>query len=238
MMLVEAEPREWVVVARVSTNDDLVLPSRIDFRSCELVDGELRARVQATSSDEAEQEAELVFQRAAWSLLLASRRYYRFEISHSRSLTGKPFETIHVMGSLEERLSDQETTRAVELCGILQEVRPRPRRLEMALSDLQCAMAEGTPFAFVHLHRCLEQIKEFFNGWRAVHSNLNVSEGYLMYISTRRHSPEFGTAHAPVKRGPRTTITGEEIGEGISRAVEVLKRFLYFLTDRPVGEPR
>jgi hypothetical protein len=238
MMAVEAGSAEWLVVANVTTDGVLVLPGRIDFPNCELVNGELRAQVAATSSDEAKEQAETLFRGAVWSLLLASQRYCHFETNYVRNVTGKPSRTIYVTGSVDEKLTDEDTRRAIELYGMLQDVSALPGRLKMALSDLQCAMSDGTPFAFVHLHRCLEQIKAFFGGWPAMRADLNLSEGYLMYISTRRHDPQFGTAHAPVKRGPRARITGEEIREGILRAVEVLKRFLYFLTDRPVGEPR
>lgn len=233
MRVVPTNIQRWLVVATVE--GPVVVP-RIDFGQCRVVNDELRTRVSAASSDEAAQKAEALFQRAVWSLLLSSRRNYHFKLTHVKSLAERGPQTIHVTDTLRLRLTPEDTGTAIELYELLRTIRRAPRRLEMALSDLQCAMADGTPFAFVHLHRCLEQIKEFFNGWRAVHSNLNVSEGYLMYISTRRHSPEFGTAHAPVKRGPRTRITGEEIREGISRAVELLKRFLCFLTGRPVGE--
>jgi hypothetical protein len=235
MMVVEAGTGEWLVVATV--DGPVVLP-RIDFAQCQIVKGELRARVSAASSDEAKQKAETLFRRATWSLLLSSRRQYDFKVSRVKSLAEKGSQTIYVTDTLRVRLTPEDTATAVELYELLRTIRPAQRRLEMGLSDLQCAMSDGTPFAFVHLHRCLEQIKEFFGGWPAMRADLNLSEGYLRYVTTRRSGPEFGTAHAPVKRGPRTRITRKEIREGTSRAVEVLKRFLYFLADRPVGELR
>ncbi len=237
-MAVEAGAGEWLAVASVSTEGVLVLPSRVDFPDCQLVNGELRARVVAAASDDAKEKAEVLFRDAVWSLLLASRRYCGFETSYVKNLMGEPSRTIYVAGSVDERLTDEETGEAIELCRMLEDARPRSRRVEMALGDLQCALADGTPFAFVHLHRCLEQIKEFFGSWPAMRSDLNLSEEYVRYVTKRRSSPEFGTAHAPVKRGALRTIAAEEIREGISRAVEVLKRFLCFLTGRAVGELR
>jgi len=235
-MTVEAVTGEWLVVASVSMEGVLVLPARLDFPDCQLVNGELRARVPAASSDDAKEKAEVLFRGAVWSLLLASRRYCSFETSYVKNLTGKPSRAIYVTGSVDESLTDEETSEAIELYRMVEDARPRSRRVEMALSDLQCALADPTPFAFVHLHRCLEQIKEFFGRWPAMRGDLNLSEEYVRYVTTRRSSPEFGTAHAPVKRGPRAMITGEEIREGISRTVEILQRFLCFLTGRPVGE--
>ena len=234
MRMAPTNTQRWLVIAAVE--GPVVLP-RIDFPRCRIVNGEMRTRVSATSSDEAKKEAEVLFQRATWSLLLSSRRHYNFKVGSVKSLAESGARTIYAAATLRLRLTPEDTATAIELYKLLRAIRPAPRRLQMALSDLQDAIADGTPFAFVHLHRCLEQIKEYFGGWEPMRRELKVSKRRRRYITTRRSRPEFGIAHAPLKRGPRTTLTPEEIRKGISVGVEVVKRFVLFLAGRPVGDP-
>jgi hypothetical protein len=233
MRMAPTNTQRWLVVAAV--DGPVVLP-RIDFPQCRIVNGELRTRVSATTSDEAREKAQVLFRRATWSLLLSSRRHYDFEISSVKSLAEAGARTIYGAAALRLRLTPENTATAIELYELLRTIRPAPRRLEMAFSDLRHAVADGTPFAFVHLSRCLEQIREYFGGWSEMHSKLNVSPEYLKYVSRKRSTPEFGIAHAPLKGGPRTAITAEEIREGISVGAEVVKRFVLFLAEKPVGD--
>jgi len=234
MRMAPTNTQRWLVVAAV--DGPVVLP-RIDFPQCRIVNGELQTRVSATSSDEAREKAQVLFRRATWSLLLSSRRHYDFNISSVKSLAETGARTVYGAATLRLRLTPEDSAAAIELYELLRTIRPTPRRLEMALNDLQYAVADGTPFAFVHLHRCLEQIKAYFDGWQAMYSQLNVGEEYRIYVSTRRSRPEFGIAHAPSKRGPRTPITADEIRQGISMGAEVVKRFVLFLAGKPVGDP-
>ncbi len=227
----------WRVNARLIPADEFDPPPKIDFPGCKVVEGQLVATVAAHDHSDASEKAGSVFQQAVSCLSLASQRPVTFEIRLCTPLgeSGGRMHYNHGSISVPHRLTTEEIREAVDLFRMIRRLGRAPRRLNMALADLQSAVDDGTAFAFVHLHRGLEQVREYFGGWDKMRQALLVSEKYLRYISTRRSSPEFNIAHAPVKRGQKVRVSGREVQEGTRRALEVIRRFIRHLAGEPVG---
>ena len=227
----------WRVDARLVPANDFDPPPEIDFSGCKLADGQLSITVRAPDDQRARERAAVDFERAAGCLSLASHRPVTFEVRTCTNL-GEPGRRVHYdhgTVSLPGELTPDEIKEALGLYQMLQSLKSPPRRLSMALGDLQRAGDDGTPFAFVHLQRGLEQVREYFGGWDKMRQALVVSEKYLRYISTRRSSPEFNIAHAPAKGGQKARVSGREVQEGTRRASEVIRRFIRHLAGEAVG---
>ena len=227
----------WRVNARLIPADEFDPPPKIDFPGCKVVEGQLVATVAAHDHSDASEKAGSVFKQAVSCLSLASHRPVTFEVRSCTPLgeSGGRMHYNHGSISVPHRLTTEEIRESVDLFRMMQSLKSPPRHLSMALGDLQRARDDGTPFAFVHLHRGLELVREYFGGWDKMRQALLVSEKYLRYISTRRSSPEFNIAHAPAKRGPKSRIPDREVQEGTRRASEVLCRFIRHLAGEPVG---
>jgi len=242
--LVGPRRNRWLVAARLIPAGAFDFPDKIGFAGCQVAGNELRATVGAFNDMRAKQQAGRMFEAAVWALSLASHRPVSFEIRSCKDLGESSRRIAYDYGSiaLPHKLSAEEIGEALNLYRMMRRLRRAPRRLNMALADLQLAGADGTAFAFVHLHRGLEQVREYFGGsqpksaWRNMRSALGVSKSYLDFVSSRRNEPEFGTAHAPPKRGRKSQITHNEVQEGMRRTSEVLARFIRYLAHEPVGQ--
>ena len=232
----------WQVTADLVRDGTIILPNKLTLGRCEIVDYEITVQTTAASREEAEREAEKQFRAATSALFVATGRPFGFDVKSCRNLEsgaggGRVWHGVDFIAA--RRLTDADIELAQELTGLLENIGTPPERLVLALDDLRRAIEERSPFAFVHLNRCIEQVREHLRcpgddekrAWKNVHEALNLSPEYLKFMSGRR-TP---VAHAPRKPGEEKAIA-QDIHEGAGRASQTLVRFVKYLANKPVGE--
>ena len=239
---------QWEVTANLTRDGTIILPDKLTLGGCEIADYEITFQTIAANGEEAEREAEKQFRAATSALIVATGRPFGFDVKSWRNLEsgaggGRLWHGLDFI--VAGRLTDADIELAQEFAGLLRNIGVPPRRLFWALDELTRA-TEDTRFAFLWLNRCIEQVREEFRSpkdkdddapvWGRMRSVLNVSRPYLDFISQRRNNAEFDIAHVPKKYGPKSRVHGNDIHEGISRASEILSRFIKYLVGYPVGE--
>lgn len=233
---------QWEVTANLTRDGTIILPDKLTLGGCEIADYEITVQTIAASGEEAEREAEKQFRAATSALFVATGRPFGFDVKSWRNLEsgaggGRVWHGLDFIAA--GRLTDADIELAQELTGLLENIGTPPERLALALDDLRRAIEERSPFAFVHLNRCIEQVREHLRcpgdddkrAWENVHEALNVSPEYLKFVSGRR-TP---VAHAPREAGEDKAI-GKDFHEGAARASQTLVRFIKHLAGKLVGE--